>query len=652
MKRRVVAHLGPTNSGKTHAALQALKAAPSGIYCGPLRLLACEVADRLAAEGLPCHLVTGQEGPAPRARHTACTIEMADVTTIMTTSTTTTTRGSVGPGASGAGGGGGGFGAPLAVAVLDEIQMLGDRLRGWAWTRALLGLAAVEVHVAGDPAVLPLLRVLVEECGDELEVRRYRRLSPLVVQSEALGSVAASAGGDCLVAFSRRALHGLRREVVRRSGREACLVYGSLPPEARRQQAALFNETPQSSTSAPLNAATGGPTERHREARQEAANGGGGGSGCVGDVEGAAGGDGSSSSGGGSEVAATEGPLGPRGRRPHPPQPHRDRDADHQPDGCRTDASESRTGRQSEPGSAGPTEFFSGSNAGSDGSSTGSAGSSIGSAPGSRVLCASDAIGMGLNLNIRRVVFTSLHKYDGASVRPLQPSEVRQIAGRAGRFSSPHPAGYVTCLRPSDLPALHRALAQPPEPITAACLLPSSEQLAAFAALHPDRPLATSLLAFAAAARLGASYVYGNYDGMYRIASALRELGGELSAEEMLLFSTAPADMDDPAVASALLRFARRYCAEGRVGPGDITGAGQPLPLSPPASEAELKRLEELHRVYDLYIWLCYRLPYSFMGREAAEAARAECGALIEEGLEQLAAAAAAPFGRRNHHHH
>ena len=39
---QVVAHMGPTNSGKTHAALQALKAAETGVYCGPLRLLAWE----------------------------------------------------------------------------------------------------------------------------------------------------------------------------------------------------------------------------------------------------------------------------------------------------------------------------------------------------------------------------------------------------------------------------------------------------------------------------------------------------------------------------------------------------------------------------------------------------------------------------------
>ncbi len=48
-------------AGKTHQALQALRLAGSGLYCGPLRLLACEVADRLNAGDTACHLVTGQE---------------------------------------------------------------------------------------------------------------------------------------------------------------------------------------------------------------------------------------------------------------------------------------------------------------------------------------------------------------------------------------------------------------------------------------------------------------------------------------------------------------------------------------------------------------------------------------------------------------
>ena len=46
--RRIVFHVGPTNSGKTHAALRALTDSGSGVYCGPLRLLAAEARDRIA----------------------------------------------------------------------------------------------------------------------------------------------------------------------------------------------------------------------------------------------------------------------------------------------------------------------------------------------------------------------------------------------------------------------------------------------------------------------------------------------------------------------------------------------------------------------------------------------------------------------------
>ena len=49
-------------------------------------------------------------------------------------------------------------------------------------------------------------------------------------------------------------------------------------------------------------------------------------------------------------------------------------------------------------------------------------------------LVATDAIGMGLNLPIRRVIFMEDKKYDGEEVRRLKCGEVRQIAGRAGRF--------------------------------------------------------------------------------------------------------------------------------------------------------------------------------------------------------------------------
>ncbi len=53
--------------------------------------------------------------------------------------------------------------------MIDEIQMLRDRQRGWAWTRALLGIAAEEVHVCGEATAIDLVREICATAGEEVE---------------------------------------------------------------------------------------------------------------------------------------------------------------------------------------------------------------------------------------------------------------------------------------------------------------------------------------------------------------------------------------------------------------------------------------------------------------------------------------------------
>ena len=78
-KRKFYLHVGPTNSGKTYQALQALRKASSGVYLGPLRLLALEVCETLNYDGIPCDLLTGEEAiEVPGANITASTIELCD----------------------------------------------------------------------------------------------------------------------------------------------------------------------------------------------------------------------------------------------------------------------------------------------------------------------------------------------------------------------------------------------------------------------------------------------------------------------------------------------------------------------------------------------------------------------------------------------
>ena len=214
--RVVHMHVGPTNSGKTYHALQRLEAAKSGIYLGPLRLLAHEVFTRLNAKGRSCALVTGEEQRVPEGDLPpmySCTVEMAPLNT------------------------------KFDVAVIDEIQMISHPERGWAWTQAFLGLQAREIHLCGEARTVNIMRELCALVGDEVHVHEYQRLTPLQVQPRSLyGKLNKLEKGDCLVAFSVVGIHALRREIEKQTGKKCAIVYGSLPPETRAQQARLFND--------------------------------------------------------------------------------------------------------------------------------------------------------------------------------------------------------------------------------------------------------------------------------------------------------------------------------------------------------------------------------------------------------------------------
>lgn len=56
------------------------------------------------------------------------------------------------------------------MAIIDEIQMIRDQQRGWAWTRALLGLFAQEIHVCGEASCIDLVKELALTTREEVEV--------------------------------------------------------------------------------------------------------------------------------------------------------------------------------------------------------------------------------------------------------------------------------------------------------------------------------------------------------------------------------------------------------------------------------------------------------------------------------------------------
>ena len=115
----------------------------------------------------------------------------------------------------------------IEVGVLDEIQMISHPERGWAWSRVLLGLPAEHLHVCGSGDALPLIRSLVAACGDELVEHEYERLTPLKVSPSLDGDLSRVRRGDCVVAFSRREIFGLKQKVEAASGLR-CRLRGAL----------------------------------------------------------------------------------------------------------------------------------------------------------------------------------------------------------------------------------------------------------------------------------------------------------------------------------------------------------------------------------------------------------------------------------------
>lgn len=273
IKRKFYLHLGDTNTGKTYRAMERLKESGKGIYLSPLRILALENFEKLNKEGVNCSLITGEEEIIIEgANHVSSTIEKLNLEEV------------------------------YDIAVIDEIQMIANEQRGFAWTRALLGVKAKEVHICGALNAKEILIDIIEDCEEEYEIIEYKRDIPLIIEEEGF-SYKSIEPGDALVTFSKKRVLELARRYSN-FGIKSSLIYGDLPPEVRRKQY---------------------------------------------------------------------------------------------------------------------EEFIKGE---------------------SSILITTDAIGMGVNLPIKRIIFMDIRKFDGREVRYLSSQEVKQIAGRAGRKGI-YDKGYV-----------------------------------------------------------------------------------------------------------------------------------------------------------------------------------------------------------------
>jgi ATP-dependent RNA helicase SUPV3L1/SUV3 len=206
-RSRVLAVLGPTNTGKTHFAVERMLAHRSGLIGCPLRLLAREIYDRIVAEkGAPAvALITGEERiQPPSARYFVATVEAMPEDL-----------------------------EPSFLAV-DEIQLCADPERGHVFTdRLLRARGRDETMFLGADTIRPLLKQLVPEA----EVITRPRFSSLTYAPPA--KVTRLPRRSAVVAFTAEDVYALA-EVVRRQRGGAAVVLGALSPRTRNAQVALY----------------------------------------------------------------------------------------------------------------------------------------------------------------------------------------------------------------------------------------------------------------------------------------------------------------------------------------------------------------------------------------------------------------------------
>ncbi|MBL8698086.1 MAG: disulfide oxidoreductase, partial [Alphaproteobacteria bacterium] len=209
---RVVAVLGPTNTGKTHLAIERMLGHSTGMIGFPLRLLARENYDRIVrAKGAPhVALVTGEERIVPPgARWFVCTTEAMPLA-------------------------GMGGGRDVAFLAVDEIQLIGDRERGHVFTDRLLHARGyAETMFLGAGTAKPVIRRLVPHA----EFVERPRLSTLSYTGPK--KITRLPRRSAVVAFSANDVYRIA-ELIRRQRGGAAVVFGALSPRTRNAQVAMY----------------------------------------------------------------------------------------------------------------------------------------------------------------------------------------------------------------------------------------------------------------------------------------------------------------------------------------------------------------------------------------------------------------------------
>ncbi len=248
----------------------------------------------------------------------------------------------------------------------------------------------------------------------------------------------------------------------------------------------------------------------------------------------------------------------------------------------------------------------------------------------SQILIATDAIGMGLNLPIRRVLFSTLVKFDGIGDRPLDESETHQIAGRAGRFGM-HDEGHVGVLDEAE-PGASRRLRElldrmplAPSPFKAP-VAPNGWHVDTIAARLGRTKLREVLAVFMEQLKLDdAHFQVAELQQMLDLAAQLDEVAAALPLKARFVYAQAPVDVRSDGQVQAFLEWAGGHARRGQ--------AGRPAFLDEVDGHSRLERMEQGLRACTLWLWLDLRFPGVFGHVEEVLALRTSLNDGIERQL-------------------
>lgn len=248
----------------------------------------------------------------------------------------------------------------------------------------------------------------------------------------------------------------------------------------------------------------------------------------------------------------------------------------------------------------------------------------------SHILVATDAIGMGLNLPIQRVLFSTMNKFDGVGDRALNESEVHQIAGRAGRYGI-HEEGFVGVLKEAE-PTAARVLKEllPKAPRAPrdfkAPVAPNGWHIDTISTRLHKTKLREVLGVFVEQLKLDdAHFAVAELDAMLELAEQLDRHAGNLSLRERFIYAQAPVDTRTEGQVQEFLDWAWQHASTGHV--------SEPWFLGAVSGHSRLDAMEQALRACSLWLWLDLRFPNVYGHVDEVHGLRAELNDGIERQL-------------------